>query len=46
MKLIFLGSLFSLEFNKNSFVIFVEIRNFRVFKVVKSISYEFLENNW
>jgi hypothetical protein len=24
----------------------VEIRNFRVFKVVKSISYGFLENNW
>jgi hypothetical protein len=24
----------------------VEIRNFRVFKVVKNIGYGFLENNW
>jgi hypothetical protein len=24
----------------------VEIRNFRAFKVVKNISYGFLENNW
>jgi hypothetical protein len=45
VKPIFLDSLFSLEFNKNSFVILVEIRNFRAFKVVKSISYGFLENN-
>jgi hypothetical protein len=46
MRLIFLGLLFSIVFNKNKFAILVEVRNFRVFKVVKNAGYRFLENKW